>query len=385
MNSKYEPFNVYLADVSYFSGKLEALLRYKQINFKRINSSVGILVNEVYPNTGVMKVPAVKLANAQWLKDTTPMFDWLEMEYPQYPIMPEDPVLHFLSKLIEDYADEWCWRSAMYWRWCFTESRNLLAPRISKEVLADWPIPSKLGAWYFANRQITTFLLKDGLTKKTEPYIKQHYLDLLSAMETILETQKFLLGTHPSLVDFALFGPMFRHFALDPAPAKVMRDEAPRVNEWVARMWNAKGGQLPKTIQYSDFDTTGWQYFLKDIVQTYWPMLCQNAKSWKAGKNCMDFETSAVTYPKLKVVHYRVYCLEVLQDLYRNLSAKNQEQVDKILSPYGRIAMVDNLDSGLKNEFNLPLAPSYKVPSVWQKFKLTITGTPWDKPSFNVK
>lgn len=378
--SIYEPLTVYLSDVSYFSGKLEALLRYKEISFERVNVSVGDLVNTVYPHTGMMKVPAVKLANGQWLKDTTPMFDWLESSFPHFPVMPEDPVAFFISKLIEDYADEWCWRSAMLWRWRHRETRQLLSQRISDEVLSDWPLPKQLGARYFAHRQIKTFLDGDGVTSKTEPYVRNHYFHLLCAIKTLLKDQPFLLGNRPSLVDFALFGPMFRHFSLDPAPAQVMRDDAPEVYEWVARMWNVKGSVTKGRFHQSDFNHKGWSYFLKDIMQTYWPMLLKNAEAWQGGKNVMEFSTDEVEFSNLKVVHYRVYCLEVLQDLYRSLSKADRLRVDTLLAPYGQLVMMEGIDSGLREDYHLPIDGEARPVKLLQKLSLMATGTPWDKP-----
>jgi len=35
---------------------------------------------------------------------------------------------------------------------------------------------------------------------------------------------------------------MFRHFGIDPTPSRIMRNTAPAVYEWVARMWNARRG-----------------------------------------------------------------------------------------------------------------------------------------------
>lgn len=376
----YEPLRVYLADVSYFSGKLEALLRYKEIPFERVNASVGDLVNKVYPHTGLMKVPVVRLANGQWLKDTTPMFDWLESNFPQHSIMPEDPVDLFMSKLIEDYADEWCWRSAMFWRWRYPETRQLLAQRISEEVLSDWPLPKKIGAWYFAQRQTKTFLEGDGVSSKTEPYVRNHYYHLLCAMKVLLRDQPFLLGNRPSLVDFAFFGPMFRLFSLDPAPAQVMREEAPEVYEWVARMWNVKGSGVKGRAHQSDFSHKGWHYFLKDIMKTYWPMLLKNAEAWLDGRAVMDFANEDVSFSNLKVVHYRVYCLEVLQDLYCSLNKSDRLRVDTLLAPYGRLVLMEGLDSGLKEDYQLPLDSEARPVNLLQKLSLMATGTPWDKP-----
>ena len=178
----WEPITAYVADMSYFSGKMEAYLRYKEIPFERRVVDMNVMRDEILPATGLMKVPVLRLADGRWLKDTTPMIEWLESQYPQPPVIPKDPVLRFLSKLVEDYADEWCWRAALYWRWQPQESRKLLMRRIGHEVLDDFPAPNWLAGWYYGRRQMATYLSGDGLSAETEPHIKQHYLDLLDAM-----------------------------------------------------------------------------------------------------------------------------------------------------------------------------------------------------------
>ena len=73
---------VYLADVSYFSGKMEAYLRYKEIPYERRLATSKMMREEVLPATGLMKVPVIRLPDGRWLKDTTPMIDWFESQQP---------------------------------------------------------------------------------------------------------------------------------------------------------------------------------------------------------------------------------------------------------------------------------------------------------------
>jgi len=377
---QWEPMTAYVADMSYFSGKMEAYLRYKGIPYQRKLATSGTMRDEVLPATGLMKVPVIRLADGQWLKDTTPMIDWFEDQYPNPPVVPEVPVLRFLSKLVEDYADEWCWRAALYWRWRPPATRRLLMRRIGEEVLADFPAPSWLGGWYYGRRQIATYLTGDGMSRETEPVIKRHYLDLLEAMEKLLEDQAFLLGSHPSLVDIALFGPMFRHYAQDPAPSLVMERRAPAVYAWVGRVWNARALSYAGQPVWGSFSHPGWSYFFEDIVRSYWPFLLANARAWKEGKSRIDHKAHGVTYRRLKVVHYRVFCLELLQNEYQRLSDADRESVARLVAPYGRLELIDGLESGLMKDHELPLRAGRPQPSRFQRFKLALTGTPWDMP-----
>src|SRR4051812_13877580 len=123
-------YKLYVSDSSYYSGKLEAYLRYKGIAHERIEIDMNVLRSTILPATGFMKVPVMRCADGRWLKDTTPMIQWLDRAHPQYPIYPEDPATRFMSLLVEDYADEWMWRPAMYYRWQFADSHILRRHRL---------------------------------------------------------------------------------------------------------------------------------------------------------------------------------------------------------------------------------------------------------------
>lgn len=374
------PLTAYVADMSYFSGKLEAYLRYKEIPHQRKTVDIQTMVNDIFANTHLMKVPVVKLADGSWLKDTTPMLDWFDQQKQDFGIYPEDPVTRFVSLLLEDYADEWCWRSALYWRWYFPETKQLLGRRIGKEILGDWPIPERLAGWYFARRQIKTYLKGDGVTRETEPVVKKHYTDMLNSLQSLLVDSPFLLGNRPSIVDFGFFGPMFRHFGLDPAPAKVMIEQAPAVYEWLARLWNAKGSNLDQSPAFLDFSHQAWNYFLKELVQVYVPFLKANALAWQQGRGRFDFNAPEVTYPELKTLHYRVYCLEDLQNHFLALDDRQKESVRAIFEGVGGLDLGPKVVSGLAHEFEFPLRPARRPPGRLEKFLLMARGTPWDMP-----
>ena len=72
--------------------------------------------------------------------------------------------------------------------------------------------------------------------------------------------------------------------------------------------------------------------------------------------------------------------LEVLQSEYRRLSEADRNAVDEWLGPYGRLELIEGLDSALVEEHRLPLRTGRKQPSRLQRLKLALTGTPWDMP-----
>jgi glutathione S-transferase len=100
---------VYGLDLSYFTGKLEAYLRYKAIPFERVELS-SRLFRHVASMTGIAQMPSVERADGRWMTDTTAIIAALESEYPDPPVIPSDPVQAWFSFFLEDYADEWLWR-----------------------------------------------------------------------------------------------------------------------------------------------------------------------------------------------------------------------------------------------------------------------------------
>jgi hypothetical protein len=75
-----------------------------------------------------------------------------------------------------------------------------------------------------------------------------------------------------------------------------------------------------------------------------------------------------------------VFCLELLQNEYQRLKPADRGAVDQLLAPYGQLELIEGLDSGLMEEHELPLRPGRPQPSRFQRFKLALTGTPWDMP-----
>ena len=103
-------------------------------------------------------------------------------------------------------------------------------------------------------------------------------------MQGILEKTPFLLGSHPTIVDFGFIGPFFRHFASDPTPRKIMQQQAPAVYEWAGRMWNCKQDRLPPRFEsiYSDGTLPNSWNNLFPLVAEYLHYLHENALAWKS-------------------------------------------------------------------------------------------------------
>jgi glutathione S-transferase len=377
-------YTAYVMDISYFSGKFEAYLRYKEIPYERVDVDHPRLF-EVYRQTGTMKVPAVRLEDGHWLKDSTPMIRWFEQHHPQAPVIPADPVLRFLANLLEDYGDEWLWRPAMWWRWMPQDSRFNLGHRIAREVLRGMPGPVWLKAWFFAKRQQQAWLWGDGMTRANEAQIRDMYPQELASLQAILERQPFLLGSHPSIADFGYFASMFRHFGNDPDPAKLMRQTAPAVYEWLARMWNARGSRLPAPPDFAMPEGPGWTTIWRRVCGLYLPYLHQNALAFRQGRKAFDYAAGDLSFRGTRTTDYRVWCRQDLQRLFGALAPEEQARVRGFLAPFGGIEplLADGaIDSGLDAELALPFAPR-PPQSWWRRAWVWANGTPRQARAFS--
>jgi len=378
-----EPYTLYVFWISYFSGKMQAYLRYKEIPHRTVEPKWrGELLHEIYDNTGLMKVPVVRTPQGQWLADSTPMIDWFEGRHPQGAVIPADPVQDFFCRLLEDYADEWLWRPALHYRWSYKTDAHALSRRFAETFLSDQPTPRFLTAALIRERQRRIYVAGDGVTAATRAHVESVYLDTLDRLQAIFERQPFLLGGKPCLADFGFFASMFRHFSLDPTPSLIMQQRAPAVFEWVARLWNARHSTVSGEWYEPGTLPPGWMPMLRDLGEAYLPYLHANALAWRAGRRRFDFSVQGAQYRGLPVVQYRVWCRERLQQHYAALPEEARAPVDELLAASGalRPLLADRvIASGLYADTQPPLCRPRAVGAM-DRLRHFFTGTHWQMP-----
>ena len=314
---------VFGASVSYFTGKLEAYLRYKGIPYERL--AIYAHEDEIRRELGALQHPVVRLDDGRWMSDTTPMIAWLESQQPEPAVMPVDPAVRFLALLIEDYADEWLWRPAMHYRWSYEPDREILSRLITDDQLRSVWYPRFVKLRLVKLRQRIGFVVRDGVNRRTRAHVEGGYHAALSSMSAMLAERPFLLGETPSIADFGLMGPMLRHFGQDPTPAEIMRNEAPAVFEWVARMWNARAaGTAPCFVDAFPADGAA---LLREIAETHLVQLAANAEAVGCGKRRFAMTVQGCAYAALPVSAYRVACLAQLRAAFAALPDAAQTEV----------------------------------------------------------
>jgi glutathione S-transferase len=345
---------VYGSRISYYTGKLEAYLRYKELPFEFVSASPRVL-RRLRRETGADQMPAVELPDGRLLTDTTPMIEWFEALHPEPAVIPRDPLQGFVSRLVEDYAEEWLWRPAMHYRWSYRSDALHLSRKIVDELLGDVPVPAFVKRAAIRRRQRGGYVSGDGVSRETWEHVEGIYLRSLDQLEAIFASQPYLLGGLPTLADFGFFASMFRHFAQDPTASDLMRERAPGVFEWQARLWNARGsrmrGELVQGIP------AGWSPILREVGSAYLPFLNENARAWQAGQRRFDARIQGVHYRAMPVSHYRVWCLERLRAHAEALPEAPRQQARSLLETHGcwePLQQIRELDSAYDPEGRVP-------------------------------
>lgn len=228
----------YSTEVSLFSGKTRAYLRYKDIPFTDVTSTIAVYRTIIMPVVGRPIIPVVETPEGEILQDTTVIIDALEERFPRASVYPEGALQRLVALLIEVYADEWLVMPAMHYRWHFKRDNLLFilrefgatgVPRAPRLLQPLFGIAPALGFGGKYQKYL-------GISPQMHGPIERSCEAFLRDFDRHLEDHPFLLGTRPSIGDFGLIAPLYAHLYRDPYPGRMMRRIAPRVARWVERM-----------------------------------------------------------------------------------------------------------------------------------------------------
>ncbi|GAA6155837.1 glutathione S-transferase family protein [Pyruvatibacter sp. HU-CL02332] len=320
--------------VSYYTGKLEAYLRYKGVPYVMDNPFA--CQDHIKEKAGAVQVPIIEREDGSFLSDSTPTIQLMEQEFvdsgeTDRMVFPTDPVVRFIALLIEDYADEWLWRSAMSYRWSNENDRELLTSILTDELTNHVKAPRFIRRRMVKKRQLARYVAGDGVTETTRAHVDETFLNAMRVMLSMLENRPYLLGDTPSIADIGMMGPMLRHYSQDPTPSTIMRNEWPAITEWVARVWNARATAGETSLL--DHVPDDAAPMLREIAQTHLVQHRENARAFSAGQSRFEMTVQGCHYKNLPVTQYRVYCLERLREEFDDLSDEHKAKV-KALLPY---------------------------------------------------
>lgn len=250
-------------ELSYFSGKVRAYLRYKERmgdlgeGFEDILATPELIAGLLTPATGSGAVPQMRTSDGRWVQDSSAIIDFIEAHHSKVPVVPragEAPRQVLASYLVEFLADEWLVVPGFWERWhyCLPDSEpNHLAYNAMQwgsVFAAGAPGEDRLAAGRSVfetlfglseartnPRGVYAGLIHLGCIEATEQAWWASMENVLALLDTHFAAHDFLLGGLPSLGDFGLLGPLYAHLYRDATSGFKLRTEHPIVSEWVER------------------------------------------------------------------------------------------------------------------------------------------------------
>ena len=174
-----------------------------------------------------------------------------------------------------------------------------------------------------------------GSNETTRETIEASYRRLLSILDKLIETNRFIMGARPSSADFAIYGQLTQLAIIDPTPAIETKKISMRVRGWVDTTDDLSG------LKPTDEDwITPTQYteilrpLLSEIGRVYAPFLIANATAHSSGEKSFTTEIDGRPWTQ-PTFPYQAKCLRWINEAYAALSSADRNIVDDTLSETG--------------------------------------------------
>lgn len=232
--SSNNQYTMYGGEISWYSGKLRAYLRYKDVPYQELPSGREVYKTIILPRVGWPVIPIVITPDDEVLQDTSDIIDELERRFVQAPVLPLGPRQKVLSLMLEVYGDEWLGLPAMHYRW--NHNTEWIIQQFGQLTRPDLDKAAQREAGERACKPFRGSLPFLGVTVETEAAVEASYEALLTDLDAHFAKVEFLFGSRPSIGDYGLIGPLYAHLYRDPASGALMKRIAPNVVAWVLRM-----------------------------------------------------------------------------------------------------------------------------------------------------
>lgn len=232
-------YTMYGSDMSYFSGKARAYLRWKGIEFDEVAPTPDVMKHEIIANIGWPVIPVLKTPDGTYVQDTADIIAHFEGPSGAHSAMPDSPLQRFVTFLLQLFADEWLTLPAMHYRWNHNE--DWIYGEFGKSAAPGASPEEQYEAGKAVGSRFKGFVPMLGISPDTAPGIERAYEQFLADLSAHLDKLPYLLGTRASYADFALIGPLYAHQYRDQFTGEHMKRTAPKVADYVERVIAGQG------------------------------------------------------------------------------------------------------------------------------------------------
>jgi len=201
-------------------------------------------------------IPIVEAPDGEVLQDTTAIIDALELRHPNRSIMPKDPVLLMLSRIVEFIIDEFWIATAMNSRWNDPASKQFVIREFGFRIGGSYGLEGD-AAMQIGERvagQMQSYLPMLGLADDDAQALVQRYFEACSiALDKAISPTSFAFGASPSLVDFCLYTGYYAHQYRDlGGAADFLKAHTPRLCYYLDNLSTAQSLDASHDWQLTD-------------------------------------------------------------------------------------------------------------------------------------
>jgi glutathione S-transferase len=285
------------------------------------------------------------------------------------PLVPRDPQLGFVCRLLDEAFDEFGLYMVHHVRWVTSARTTPMGDMTARELRPLLPPGfTPMVAKRLYHRQVSRcpYLFSvapegydAGVSRGRTPparagfppthaLLDEAWRRYLAAMESLLAQQPFLLGERFSLADASAYGQLGMNM-VDPEAAALLQDLAPRTWRWLCAI---RAGEQ-RNVRGELALTAALQPLLEVIRQTFIPLMTQNCTAYDAalarGETLFNeaafnrgralFDGQLLGHPFRAVVKtFQVRVWRELQANWRSLDAVDRDALERDFLPAGGLA-----------------------------------------------
>jgi glutathione S-transferase len=323
-----DAYRIVGAEVSPYSVKVRSYFRYKGIPHEWILR--GQFPQEEFQKYAKLPlIPLVVTPDGRGLQDSTPILEALEERFPEPSIHPPDPVLRFVSCLIEEFGDEWGNKWMFHYRWARPADQDSAALRIAKSMMPGLPAEQYRGMADGIKGRMIGRVGFVGSNERTAPQIEDSFREAVAQLEAHLSARAYLLGARPAFADFGVWGQVYNAWT-DPTCGEILEERAPSVVRWVERMLEPKMEGGFET--WPELAPTLMPLLQRQVGRLFLPWSDANAVAIAAGQEEMSVVLDGNTWTQ-KPQKYHARSLAAIREKYAAL--RDTTALDPILEAAG--------------------------------------------------
>ena len=228
-----ELHTLYAITHSLYSGRARAYLINNGIAFRELSTGHESFKADILPKGKLPTIPTLLTPGGEVIRDGAAIIEHFEAQSGR-PCQPRTARQQIVSALFDVIGTDGLLRPAMHYRWNYPEENLDFVRYHFFHSQRDLPAREEKTEKMMDRMRHAVGIF--GVTDETIELVEALYLEYLSALNAHLETVPYLLGWKPCIGDFGLLAPMYAHLGRDPAPLRIMQQQAVRVHRWVERM-----------------------------------------------------------------------------------------------------------------------------------------------------